>query len=365
MTLLKPRMLALFIGATMLTGCFEKPTASSTYVNSLIKVSAFEVPSQGLIETPVLNFTGRAGVSEEEVRSVIPGVIKRVRVVEGQKVTKGNLLLELDDSALKENMLASEQRYQLAKKNYRSTVRTGHQVKSMVVEGGPGDTLIAQANDLVHAAHGEYVAALASRNNDHVALQASQILAPIDGVLEHLSAIPGATVTQDSPLAVIKPARNQWVEVTLTNEVFYVLGNAKSLASEINLTFVDGSTGIGKIQTPVVINGDQVVVRIGLLKPVTGFLPGDDVQVEIHVEPIDGLVRVPPQALKTNADGHYVFVVGKDDGRADVRQVEVVKWPGSDRFVQSGLKPGDLVVTSNFAKLRPGVRTKVEATDSR
>lgn len=364
MTLLKPHLLALALSSTVLTGCFEKPTASSTYDHSWVKVSAFEVPAQGLIETPVLNFTGRSGVSEREVASAITGVIKSVKVVEGQKVTKGNLLVELDDSTLKANLLASEQRYQLARKLYRGSVRNGGQVKSILVEGGPGESLLAQANALVQSAHTEYVAALASRNNDLVALQASKILSPIDGVVEHLAAMPGASTDSGRPLMVIAPPKNQWVELTLSSDVFYVLGNTKALAPEIMLTFVDGSTSTGKIQTPVVTDNGRMVIRIGLQKPASGFLPGDDVQVELHVQPIAGLVRVPPQALKTNADGYYVFVVPKNDDRADVRQVEVLQWPGSEKFVRSGLQPGDQVVTNNFTKLRPGIRTKIEAVEN-
>lgn len=356
---LKPGVLALAIATSMLTGCFDKQTASDIFENTWVKVTAYEVPRDDLIESPVLNLTGRAGLSDQEVRSSIPGTIKRAGVVDGQVVKKGQLLFEMDDTALKANLLASEQSYQAARQHYRKVVKAGAEVKSVVVAGGPGQILIDRANDSVQAAHSEYVAALASRNGDFAALQHSRILAQVSGVVGHLAGSAGDEVTPDKLLLVITPPKSQWVELEIPVADYQAIQGERAKAPSITLTFVDGSTAAALMQPAPKVEDGLVLVRVLLAKPSTSFIPGDDVQVEIHGKPLSGLVKVPADSLKTNADGYYVFVVGKFDDRVDIRQVEVVKWASSDRFVRSGLKPGDLVVTSNFARLRPGARTKV------
>lgn len=356
---LKPGLLALAITASMLTGCFDKQTASDIFENTWVKVTAYEVPQGDLIESPVLNLTGRTGSSDQEVRSNIPGTIKRAGVAEGQVVKKGQLLFEMDDTALKANVVASQQRYLAARQLYRKVAKAGGEVKSVVAAGGPGQILIDQANTSIQAAHSEYVAALASRNGDLAALQHSKILAQVSGVVGHLVGTAGDQVTPDKLLMVITPPKSQWVEMEMPEGDYQAVQGDKAKAPSITLTFVDGSTAMAQMQAPLQVEDGHVLARAVLKKPSASFIPGDDVQVEIHGQPLGGLVKVPGEAMKTNADGYYVFVVGKYDDRVDIRQVEVVKWTGSDRFVRSGLKPGDRVVTSNFTRLRPGARTKV------
>jgi len=56
-----------------------------------------------------------------------------------------------------------------------------------------------------------------------------------------------------------------------------------------------------------------------------------------------------------------VWVVGPDK-KVEMRPVQTAGWLGGDWIVTKGLNAGDLVVTDNLMKLRPG--TAVEARES-
>jgi membrane fusion protein (multidrug efflux system) len=69
-------------------------------------------------------------------------------------------------------------------------------------------------------------------------------------------------------------------------------------------------------------------------------------------------ILVPQQAVLQGAQGHFVFVVDKD-GKAQTRAVQVGSWNGGEWFINSGLSPGETVVTDGVVRLAPGVPLKI------
>lgn len=362
MALLKPGMLALAISSAFLSGCFDKQSASDAYENSSISVTAIEATGRGLVETPVLNLTGRAGLSEQEVRSEISGVVKLVKVKDGQVVKRGDVLATLDDTQQKENLVSSEKRYQVARQIYRTAVKNESILKPSIAPDSPGKDLVGESREGAQSAHAEYVSALEARNADRKALQQTKVRAQIGGGVGRISVRAGDEISSGAVLAIVIPEKNQWVDVAMTSSAFDAIKGSKSEAPTVTLTLLDGSTTTAQIQEPVAIDDGKASVRLLLNELSSIFVPGDDVQVEIHGRPIQGLVRVPPKALNHNFDGPYVFVISKW-GRVDVRQVEIVQW-SADRYIRSGLLPGDRIVTSNFTKLRVGSRAQVSKLES-
>jgi multidrug efflux system membrane fusion protein len=58
-----------------------------------------------------------------------------------------------------------------------------------------------------------------------------------------------------------------------------------------------------------------------------------------------------------------VFIV-KPDKSVDIRPVVVARSSGTDSVIQSGLQPGDTVVTDGHLRLVPGSRVSVKGQDS-
>jgi membrane fusion protein, multidrug efflux system len=70
-------------------------------------------------------------------------------------------------------------------------------------------------------------------------------------------------------------------------------------------------------------------------------------------------ILVPQVAVLQNETGRFVWVVGAD-GKAQARQIRAGDWLGENWIVLEGLKPGEVVITDNLARLRPGVAVQVK-----
>jgi RND family efflux transporter MFP subunit len=92
------------------------------------------------------------------------------------------------------------------------------------------------------------------------------------------------------------------------------------------------------------------------------LLPGLFVRVRIPIAQRDKALLTRNDAIGTSQEGSYVLVVGTDN----VVQRKIVKTgqrQGQLRIIESGLDPGDWVVTGGVQKAFPGARVEPQRTD--
>jgi multidrug efflux system membrane fusion protein len=89
--------------------------------------------------------------------------------------------------------------------------------------------------------------------------------------------------------------------------------------------------------------------------------PGQFVNVNVTLSTDAGAIVVPSTAVQTGQQGTYVFVV-KADQTADLRPVAVSRTRGSESVIQSGLQPGETVVTDGQLRLVQGSRITVKTS---
>jgi multidrug efflux system membrane fusion protein len=70
-------------------------------------------------------------------------------------------------------------------------------------------------------------------------------------------------------------------------------------------------------------------------------------------------IVVPSQAVQTGQQGQYVFVV-KADMTADMRPVVVSRSIGGETVIESGLQPGERVVTDGHLRLQKGAKVEIK-----
>jgi membrane fusion protein (multidrug efflux system) len=103
------------------------------------------------------------------------------------------------------------------------------------------------------------------------------------------------------------------------------------------------------------------LVRASLPNPEAALRPGQFVRVRVSGDVRPNAILIPQQAVLTGAQGHFVFVIGKDS-KAAVRGVKVGQWLGKEWFIEEGLEAGDVVVTEGVMKLAPGATVKIMNT---
>jgi multidrug efflux system membrane fusion protein len=108
---------------------------------------------------------------------------------------------------------------------------------------------------------------------------------------------------------------------------------------------VDPSTGTVEMKARFPNVGDKL-------------LPGQFVNVRLTLQTLAHVTTIPAAAVNQGPNGPYAYVVGPD-GKASMRPLKVRLTQGAIAVIDSGVNPGDTVVTDGQVALTNGMRVKV------
>ncbi|MEM7225480.1 MAG: efflux RND transporter periplasmic adaptor subunit [Pseudomonadota bacterium] len=215
--------------------------------------------------------------------------------------------------------------------------------------------------DQRHAVVDQLTAALERAKRD---LEETRLVAPFDGFLTNTATAVGRRVGVGDLIATLTDA--DWLEVRfhMSNGDFLRLiegGDFRGRPARISWRLADREIAyeaeIDRLESEIDAQsgGVQLFARIkgagleGVLRP------GAFVEVAIAEGPYDEVVRLPESALYS---GETVYRI--EEGRLTPLAVELVARDGKDILVRGPFDADDLVVTSRFAEIGPGVRVKVQ-----
>ncbi|MEO2066368.1 MAG: efflux RND transporter periplasmic adaptor subunit, partial [Desulfurobacteriaceae bacterium] len=104
-------------------------------------------------------------------------------------------------------------------------------------------------------------------------------------------------------------------------------------------------------------NTSTVKARAVFPNPNRVLMPGQFGRIEISGLYRRNVIIVPQKAVLQTPQGSMVYVV--QNGRVAPRIIKVGETSGDFFVVESGLKPGELVVVNNFFKIKPGIPVKI------
>lgn len=302
-----------------------------------------------------------------DVKARVDGQLMRLAFAEGDEVTAGHLLAQLDPRPYEAALALA--RAQRAKDNAQlANARLEVTRTAALSQAGAGTT---QAYDAARATAAALAATVAA---DDAAIRTaalnvefSSVTAPIAGrvglrqvnlgSMVHASDTAGiVTVTQMAPISVIFTLPQDALAGVVAGEKqgpLTVAVYSRDGASHIvdgRLVFV-GSTvdqTNGQFQLRATFgNGDRIL------------WPGEFVSARVLVRTDHGATVVPDQAVQTSETGRYVY--GLDAARkAVMRTVTVGASVGGYTEIRSGLKPGEAIVVSGQSRLSVGTPVKAQ-----
>jgi multidrug efflux system membrane fusion protein len=327
------------------------------------------------------------------VRTQITGTLESVGFHEGDFVKKGSLLFTIDrrplEAAVQEaeaNMvrdqaLVSQAEAQLARDASNAEYQTlNAQRQAALVQRGildrnTGDQARSQADATTLAVKADRAAVESTRaqlavqqsavDAAKVQLSYTTIRSPIDGRTSDLAVKPGnlisANSTQLMTIAQLEP-----VFVTFAIPATH-LPTIKRAATGAHLRVVatpqdeDAQPEEGELtfwDNLVDPATDTIKLKATMLNWDRRLWPGQFVRVKVRLETLHDATVVPQQALQTGQDGQFVFAV-QDDMTVEQRPVTVAQRVGEDVVIQSGLHPGETVVTDGQLRLEQGTRVQL------
>jgi membrane fusion protein (multidrug efflux system) len=302
-----------------------------------LQVTAFTVQGASLAET--VTSTGTLLAEEGvELQAETNGKVAAIHFVEGARVRKGALLVKLNDADLVATRERAKYRKQLGTLRER---RIAQLLKQGVARQEEYDTALNELN--VQEAEIELSEAQIAK---------TEIRAPFDGVVGLRYVSEGAFVNAATRIATLQRVDRLKIDFSVPEKY----ASRIRVGSPIGFTV----TGVarrfsGRIYAfdPRIDTATRTVqIRALCPNPEGQLLPGAFANVAVTIAQLDDALLVPAVAVVPGLNEKNVFVVS--DGKAERRAVETGTRMQSTVHILSGLKSGEVVITSGLQQLRAG-----------
>ena len=291
------------------------------------------------------------GVVEEHEATAVSftsmGVVKRVLVSEGQHVSRGQLLAEIDDTQARNLLQGAEAAMTQANDAYERYSQLHDAGSLPEVQWVEIQSKVAQARSQL---------AVAKKN-----LSDCRLTAPVSGIIGRKMVSAGETALPSQAVVTILDISSVKVKVSVPEGEISAI--SEHTPSTITVEAASISLPGGKIEKGVVadVMTHTYDLRINVPNPSRRLLPGMVASVSLAMEPgqMAGQLLLPVTAVQSRSDGHLFVWIVSDDGKAHRTAVTIGPAEGNRVVITSGLDSSQSVVTDGYQKLSEGV--KVEA----
>jgi membrane fusion protein, multidrug efflux system len=328
-------------------------------------------------------------VSNVQIRAQVTSQLIAVHFTEGQEVTKGQVLFDLDARPFQAALQQAQA--QLARDTATGTNEQAQQTRyaDLFKQGLISKEQYDAQNASTQASDATLQMDRAALNTSTLNLQYAQITAPLAGRTGALGVHVGDIVRANdtNPMVVINQLAPIYVTFAVPGRYLSDIQRHQAqhpLSLDVRLQTV-GIPGAQQEaptasspdeEAPAVAGADEqgritfidntVDASTGTIKlrglfgnAKKALWPGLFVQVTLNLTVDESAVVVPAVAVQASQDGQYVYVV-KTDRTAEMRRVTVERQQGDDIVIAKGLAQGEEVVTDGQLRLTPGARVTVQ-----
>jgi multidrug efflux system membrane fusion protein len=310
-------------------------------------------------------------VSTVSIRSQTTGQLNSVNFVEGDQVTKGQLLFSLDRRPLEAAVEQAKANLARDEAQAANAAATAKRFQDLANRGIATRAELDTSNASLSALNATVAADRAALENAQVQLEYATITAPLTGQTGALQVHEGNLVraNDSTPLVVI----NQIMPIQVAFSIpearlpelkrYMARGALRVLASPPN---DDAAPAVGRIS----FIDNSVDPSTGTIKVKGTFpnadrrlWPGQYVNVTVELTTEKDATVVATQAVQAGQQGSFVYVV-KPDQTVEMRNVVINRTAAAETIIASGLQPGETVVTDGHLRLVPGSHISVKGQNA-
>lgn len=370
---LRPILLLAFLQTVMFgcNGSNSPATGSAPPPSPNIKIA--QALSQPVTEWD--EYTGRVeAVNSVDVRARIGGYLEKVNFHAGDKVKKGDLLVQIDPKPLQAQLnyaLAESARaktkHELAKNDLG---RAENLFKAKAISAEEYDARHKGLREAAEAVQSAEANVATARLN----LEYTEIRSPINGRVGRELATVGnlikaddtllTTIVSTDPVYVYVDADEQSVLRYRRQAQQNAKGSVDLKGTPVELALADETGFPHQGQLDYVAPREDsatgtVTLRGVFANPDELLSPGFFARLRVQGAAAHPALLLPDRAIGTDQAQRFVWVVNQEN-RAEYRQVTPGARIGQLRVIREGLQPGDWVVVEGLQKLKPGAEVKPE-----
>ena len=343
-------------------GCSAKPKARQVRVPVAVaraeqRTMPFALVSSGTVEA----------IQTAAVGSQVGGVITRVGFREGDEVTKGALLFQLDPRPFQNALAQANAALARDRAQAKLTKLDADRAQALLERGAISQAEYDQKRAAADAAQASVASNEAQARSAQLSLNYASIRAPISGRTGRLLVHEGDYVKPQSsePLVTVNQTRPVRVAFTIPVDRVPTVQRYKGKNPRVQVS-IPGEAEDRTIEGALVFTDNAVDPASGTLL-LKGEFPNADgrlvagqfVEVRLVLYNQDDALVVPSPAVTGGQQGTFVYVLNADSTVAP-RPITVERAEDEFTIVSKGLKAGETVITDGQLRLSPGAKVMVK-----
>lgn len=300
---------------------------------------------------PGAQATGYDGVVEAIRQSVlsaqVPGAVVSLRVKAGDRVTSGQVLLQVDGRAAAQQARAAAAQVDAARASQDAAAKEFERQQQLFQKGYISQAALERAESLYKSSHAQASAQLAAAEAARTESGFYTVRAPYDGIVSEVSVVQGDMAMPGRPLLTVYDPAALRVSAAVPQTAVPQAGRAP-------LVELPGRAPLQPLRWQVMPAADPATHTVQLrldLPPGTAAAPGMFARAWLPAAGGGARLSVPAKAVLRRAELTGVYVIAAD-GRPLLRQVRL--GPASGEFVEvlAGLAAGERVALDPQAAAR-------------
>lgn len=279
---------------------------------------------------------------EVEIRSEVSGKIDRIFFNEGQRVTKGDVLVKVNDAELRAQLLRAQSRLALAE---QQEARQRQLYEKTLVSKEDYDNAVTSLS-----------IARADVQLIEAQMEKTQIKAPFEGVVGLRFVSEGSYISPTTLITTLQDYARVKVDFSIPEKY----SSAVRVGDRVTFT----TENLQRPLTATIYARDPKIdprtrtLRLRATRSNTEgtLLPGSFATVEVLFKEKNA-VMIPSYALVPELKGQRVFVYR--NGKAEAQSVQIGLRTDQQVEVTEGVQPGDTLILSGILQLRSGMPVRL------
>jgi RND family efflux transporter MFP subunit len=348
------------IAALLVLSACQKPAPAPAPQPDAAAASVLIAPQDLVTLQPSSSSTGPAITGSiqpqrrADLRSEVPSVVMQVLKENGELVRKGDLLVRLDDTAIRDSLQSAEEAVRVAGQTLDQNERQFQRQKTLRESGMTSTQQLEDAESRRNAAQSDLASAKARAAQARQQLQYTRVTAPFDGVVSERKVSPGDTAMIGKELVkVLDPTSMRFEGLISADSVALVKAGQPVLFRISGYTDQVFEGTVKRVNPAANANTRQLEVLVefanGRQPQLSGLYAEGTVAsnaVEALMLPASALVQEGDKSFAWRARAGVLNKIALELGPRDART--------GNNMVRSGLASGDTLIRNPTSSLKDG-----------